>query len=84
MISLNVASYYILKHEKNMYTSLFRSSVKHMSCGSAWSSLSLRIYKAVSTDNQGERFPRNTTTTLPTKSTSDQPITVHSFKFFTQ
>lgn len=42
-----------------MYTSLFRSSVKHMSCRFAWLSFSLRIYKAVSTDNQGDGFPRN-------------------------
>lgn len=42
-----------------MYTSLFRSSVKHMSCRFAWLSFSLRIYKAVSTDNQGDGFPKN-------------------------
>lgn len=42
-----------------MYTSLFRSSVKHMSCRFAWFSFSLRIYKAVSIDNQGDDFPTN-------------------------
>lgn len=42
-----------------MYTSLFRSSVKHMSCRFAGFSFSLRIYRAVSTDNQGDDFPIN-------------------------
>jgi hypothetical protein len=67
-----------------MCTSLFRSSVKHMSCGSAGFSFFLRIYKAVSTDNQGQRFPRNTHNIVTNKTTSGQANTTHSFKFFTQ